>query len=126
MEKRNVKPSALRSSRAGRRKTKEAMPYKLLIRFTNEQKKYIKDAAAAVGMKRTAYCRDCILKRKIRNKSPAERQFRLTITQGCNNINQIARHLNTEGLNATTHSEVMAMLAWFRQLKDFSYDNTII
>lgn len=125
MAKGKMNPSALQKARMKKRKKTEPMEYKLLIRFTMEQKKFIEDAAASVGMGRTAYCRDCILKRKIRNKSPAERQFRLVLTQGCNNINQIARHLNTEGLNKDTFAEVQAMLTWFRKLKEAANESQI-
>lgn len=42
---------------------------------------------------------------------------------GCNNINQIAHHLNREGLHAETLSKVNAMLAWFREIKNLSNNN---
>ena len=123
MEKRPINPSALRRARKERLKPPQLKSYKLLIRFTAEQKAALEKAAKAVGMRKTDYCRACILRQKIRDKSPVEQHFRLVLTQGCNNINQIAHHLNREGLNAETLSRVNAMLAWFREMKEHSNNN---
>lgn len=125
MQNRPINPSALRRARKEKEKQKPQQPksYKLLIRFTAEQKAVMEKAAKAVGMRKTDYCRACILRQKIRDKSPEEQRFRLVITQGCNNINQIAHHLNRESLHAETLSKVNAMLAWFREIKNLSNNN---
>ena len=121
MQNRPINPSALR--RARKQKPQQPKSYKLLIRFTAEQKAVMEKAAKAVGMRKTDYCRACILRQKIRDKSPEEQHFRLVLTRGCNNINQIAHHLNREGLHAETLSKVNAMLAWFREIKNLSNNN---
>lgn len=123
MGNRQINPSALRRARKERKKPPQPKSYKLLIRFTAEQKAILEKAAKAVGMRKTDYCRACVLRHKIRDKSPEEQHFRLVLTQGCNNINQIAHHLNREGLHAETLSKVNAMLAWFRELKENSNNN---
>lgn len=123
MGNRKINPSALRRARKEKQKPPQPKSYKLLIRFTAEQKALLEKAAKAVGMRKTDYCRACILRQKIRDKSPEEQHFRLVLTQGCNNINQIAHHLNREGLHAETLSKVNAMLAWFRELKENSNNN---
>lgn len=123
MGNRKINPSALRRARKERKKPPQPKSYKLLIRFTAEQKALLEKAAKAVGMRKTDYCRACVLRHKIRDKSPEEQHFRLVLTQGCNNINQIAHHLNREGLHAETLSKVNAMLVWFRELKENSNNN---
>lgn len=123
MQNRPINPSALRRARKGKQKPQQPKSYKLLIRFTAEQKAVMEKAAKAVGMRKTDYCRACILRQKIRDKSPEEQHFRLVLTQGCNNINQIAHHLNREGLHAETLTKVNAMLAWFREIKNLSNNN---
>lgn len=123
MGNRKINPSALRRARKERKKPPQPKSYKLLIRFTAEQKAALEKAAKAVGMRKTDYCRACVLRHKIRDKSPEEQHFRLVLTQGCNNINQIAHHLNREGLHAETLSKVNAMLVWFRELKENSNNN---
>lgn len=123
MEKKQINPSALRRARKEKLNPPQPKSYKLLIRFTAEQKAILEKAAKAVGMRKTDYCRACVLRHKIRDKSPEEQHFRLVLTQGCNNINQIAHHLNREGLHAETLSKVNAMLAWFRELKENSNNN---
>lgn len=123
MEKKQINQSALRRARKEKLNPPQPKSYKLLIRFTAEQKAILEKAAKAVGMRKTDYCRACVLRHKIRDKSPEEQHFRLVLTQGCNNINQIAHHLNREGLHAETLSKVNAMLAWFRELKEHSYNN---
>ncbi len=123
MQNRQINPSALRRAGQEKRKPLEQKTYKLLIRFTAEQKAVLEKAAKAVGMRKTYYCRACILRQKIRDKSPEEQHFRLVLTQGCNNINQIAHQLNREGLHAETLSKVNAMLAWFREIKNISNNN---
>lgn len=125
MGNRQINPSALRRARKEKEKQKPQQPksYKLLIRFTAEQKAALEKAAKAVGMRKTDYCRACVLRHKIRDKSPEEQHFRLVLTQGCNNINQIAHHLNREGLHAEILSQVNAILAWFREMKEQSNNN---
>lgn len=113
-------PSALRNINKSQKSSDELMSYRLKIRFTEQQKAFIDAAAKSFGMKKTEYCRALILGHRIRDMTQETRKFRLIIANGCNNINQIAWNLNRSGLTEDTYSQVIAMLDWFRQLKENS------
>ena len=57
---------------------KMTMPCRITIRLTEEQMKQVANNAALKGHKPSAYCRQVILGRKVRDLSPDTRSFRQT------------------------------------------------
>lgn len=104
-------------AKAANRKPKPRMTYKLLLRFTQEQHEKIEADAKSLGQRKTAFCRTRILGYKPRDRSPEHEELRRVVIASANNINQIARRLNTGGVDEKIIAEVREMLAWFRQLK---------
>lgn len=131
------KPSTLRKTRQQKSTGKVKMPYRLKIRFTEEQKAKIEADAKSVGLKKTAFARARILSFRILNKSEEEKHFRRVLTNACTNINTIARQLPAlwEAVAAMSDKErhekaediknefciakenILEMLSWFQRMK---------
>lgn len=116
----NVKynQSALIKAKARMRKEREPKTYKLSIRFTPGQISAIRKAARSVGQNTASYCRQIILRRKVKDLSPETREYRNNLIRMGNNLNQIARKLNAHGVDETTMSELGMILNHIRELKE--------
>lgn len=91
---------------------KMTMPCRITIRLTEEQMKLVANNAAQKGHKPSA-----ILGRKVRDLSPDTRSYRQTLTNLGNNLNQLVRHMNTNGSNKNDIAKAMAMVTDIKQLK---------
>ena len=118
MENKKLNPSALLKAKAGMRKKREPKTYKLSIRFTVAQIAAINLAAKSMGQNTASYCRQIILRRKVKDLSPETREYRNNLIRMGNNLNQIARNLNAHGVNETTMSELGMILNHIRELKE--------
>ena len=116
----NVKynQSALIKAKARMRKEREPKTYKLSIRFTAGQIAAIRQAAMSVGQNMASYCRQVILKRKVKDLSPETREFRNNLIRMGNNLNQIARKLNMHGVDEPTMDELRMTLDYIREQKE--------
>lgn len=117
MENQKLNPSALLKAKTGMRKKREPKTYKLSIRFTVAQIAAINLAAKSMGQNTASYCRQIILKRKVKDLSPETREYRNNLIRMGNNLNQIARKLNAHGVDETTMSELGMILNYIRELK---------
>ena len=96
---------------------KMTMPCRITIRLTEEQMKQVANNAALKGHKPSAYCRQVILGRKVRDLSPDTRSYRQTLTNLGNNLNQVVRHMNTNGSNKSDIAKAMSLITDIKQLK---------
>jgi len=111
-------PSALLKAKAEKRRKREPKTYKMSIRFTTGQIAGISQAAKAMGQNMASFCRQIILKKKVKDLSPETREFRNNLIQIGNNLNQIARKLNAHGVDEPTMSELRMTLDYIRELKE--------
>ena len=118
MENQKLNPSALLKAKAGMRKKREPKTYKLSIRFTVAQIAAINQAAKSMGQNTASYCRQIILRRKVKDISPETREYRNNLIRMGNNLNQIARKLNSHGVDESTMSELGMILNHIRKLKE--------
>lgn len=118
MENQKLNPSALLKAKTGMRKKREPKTYKLSIRFTVAQIAAINLAAKSMGQNTASYCRQIILRRKVKDLSPETREYRNNLIRMGNNLNQIARKLNAHGVDETTMSELGMILNHIRELKE--------
>ena len=118
MENQKLNPSALLKAKTGMRKKREPKTYKLSIRFTVAQIAAINQAAKSMGQNTASYCRQIILRRKVKDLSPETREYRNNLIRMGNNLNQIARKLNAHGVDETTMSELGMILNYIRELKE--------
>ena len=88
---------------------KMTMPCRITIRLTEEQMKQVAN--------NSAYCRQVILGRKVRDLSPDTRSYRQTLTNLGNNLNQLVRHMNTNGSNKSDIAKAMSLITDIKQLK---------
>ena len=96
---------------------KTTMPCRITIRLTEEQMKQVANIAAMKGHKPSAYCRQVILGRKVRDLSPDTRSYRQALTNMGNNLNQLVRHMNANGANKSDIAKAMSLIADIKQLK---------
>ena len=87
---------------------KMTMPCRITIRLTEEQMKQVANNAALKGHKPSAYCRQVILGRKVRDLSPDTRSYRQTLTNLGN---------NTNGSNKSDIAKAMSLITDIKQLK---------
>lgn len=111
-------PSALLKAKAEMHKKREPKTYKLSIRFTVGQISAINQAAKSMGQNTASYCRQIILKRKVKDLSPETREYRNNLIQLGNNLNQIARKINAHGVDEPTMGELRMILDYIRELKE--------
>ena len=95
----------------------KAVEPKMTMRLTEEQMKQVANNAALKGHKPSAYCRQVILGRKVRDLSPDTRSYRQTLTNLGNNLNQLVRHMNTNGSNKSDIAKAMSLITDIKQLK---------
>lgn len=96
---------------------KATMPCRITIRLTEEQMQQITHNAALKGYKPSAYCRQVILGRKVRDLSPETRKYRQTLINLGNNLNQLVRHMNASGAVKSDIAQAMSLIADIKQLK---------
>ena len=85
-------PSALLKAKAEKRKKREPKTYKLSIRFTAEQIAVIGQAAKSMGHNMASYCRQIILKKKIKGvDEPTMNELRLIL----NDVRELKEQLNS-------------------------------
>ena len=111
MAKRN-NPSALATYQADKYKEKEKPVRSLYISFrvTQDERLSILTEALRVGHSLSDYCRRLCLNRKVKDISEAKRKERRILINMANNCNQIARRINTEGVNPRTVAAVEQLL----------------
>ena len=71
-----------------------------------------------MGQNTASYCRQIILKRKVKDLSPETREYRNNLIQLGNNLNQIARKINAHGVDEPTMGELRMILDYIRELKE--------
>ena len=111
MAKRN-NPSALARYQADLNKEKERPIRSLYVSFrvTQDERLSILTEARRVGHSLSDYCRQLCLKRQVRDMSETARKERRIFINMANNCNQIARRINTEGVNPRTMAAVEQLL----------------
>ena len=63
------------------------------------------------------FCRSRALHQRIRDMTEETRHFRLVITQGCNNLNQIARHFNKDGVSRELIEQVKQQILFLQEIR---------
>ena len=105
-------PSALARYQADKNKDKVKPVRSLYISFrvSQDERLSILTEALRVGHSLSDYCRQLCLKRKVKDISEAVRKERRILINMANNCNQIARRINTEGVNPRTVAAVEQLL----------------
>lgn len=111
MAKRN-RPSALARYQADMKKDKRKPIRSLYVSFrvTQDERLSILTEARRVGHSLSDYCRLLCLRNKVMDMSETARKERRILINMANNCNQIARRINTEGVNPWTVAAVEQLL----------------
>ena len=80
------------------------------FRVTQDERLGILTEARRVGHSLSDYCRLQCLKRQVKDMSETARRERRILINMANNCNQIARRINTEGVNPQTVAAVEQLL----------------
>lgn len=115
---RNKTPSALARYKDGKRKQRPHRTLYVSFRVTRDEKAAILANAMQSGHKPSDFCRLRCLKQPVVNISEAARRERRIFINMANNVNQIARHFNTEGANPQTVAELEELLAQIKKQKE--------
>lgn len=116
-KKKGQRPSALSKHYSDSKSRINARRKRITTRYTDEEYDQILQSAKTVKNSLAEYSRACTLRRKIRDKSPEERQLRLALIQGSNNLNQIAKQMNSYGANAKLIAQVVQQIREFQSIK---------
>ena len=105
-------PSALARYQADKNREKQKPVRTLYISFrvSQDERLAILTEAMRVGHSLSDYCRLLCLKRKVKDMSETARKERRILINMANNCNQIARRINTEGVNPLTVAAVEQLL----------------
>ena len=87
-------PSALQNRRK-QKNLEENMTERITFRLTSAEKNQLNRKADSRSIKPSQLCRLIVMRRKIPDHSPQTRQWLRDLIGMKNNINQIARHINT-------------------------------
>ena len=105
------------SYQSDKRKERPHRTEYVTFRVTLDEKKFIHSEAKRMGHSPSDYCRLRCLKQQVINNSDAARKERRIFINLANNVNQIARRINTEGANPRTVAELEWLLDEIRKLK---------
>lgn len=86
-------PSALQRNK---RKLDENLSERITFRLSRSERETLEAKANELGIKLSHLCRLIVMRRKIPDRSPETRQLLRDIIGMKNNLNQIARHINTQ------------------------------
>ena len=111
MAKKTQQPSALAHYQSGKKKERPHRTEYITFRVTPVEKQTILDDARRNGHSPSDLCRLRCLRQKVADMSDEARRERRIFINFANNCNQIARHLNTEGVNSRTVEELEQFLA---------------
>ena len=96
---------------SGKRKERPHRTEYITFRVTPAEKQAILDDALRNGHSPSDFCRLRCLRQKVADMSDEARRERRIFINMANNLNQIARHFNTEGVNPGTVEELEQFLA---------------
>lgn len=88
-------PSKLDSRRGHGSSAEKNRGERIIFRLSAEEKAGLTEKAARRGLTLSRYCRDAAMRRNIPDHSPETRQYLRDLTGMANNLNQLARHVNT-------------------------------
>lgn len=114
----NQRPSSIAKARWKHKKKPEVKTKKVTFRCTVKEYDTILRSSKIVNNSLAKFCRLSALNHRIRDMTEETRHFRLVITQGCNNLNQIAKHLNKEGINSKLIEQVKQQILFLQKLRD--------
>lgn len=89
-------PSALQRSKRKLNNPHENLSERITFRLSRSERETLGTKANERGIKLSHLCRLIVMRRKIPDRSPETRQWLHDIIGMKNNLNQIARHVNTQ------------------------------
>lgn len=89
----NKQPSALQRNK---RKLDENLSERITFRLSRSERETLEAKASERGIKLSHLCRLIVMRRRIPDHSPETRKWLRDIIGMKNNLNQIARHVNTQ------------------------------
>lgn len=89
-------PSALQRSKRKPNNPVESLSERITFRLSRSEREALEAKAIERGVKLSHLCRLIVMRRKIPDRSPETRQWIHDIIGMKNNLNQIARHVNTQ------------------------------
>ena len=114
---RNNYPPAMVHYQSGKRKKRPHRTEYITFRVTPAEKQAILNDALRNGHSPSDFCRLRCLRQKVTDMSDEARNERRIFINMANNLNQIARHFNTEGVNSRTVEELEQFLAEIHKQK---------
>ena len=114
---RNNYPPAVVHYQSGKRKKRPHRTEYITFRVTPAEKQAILDDALRNGHSPSDFCRLRCLRQKVADMSDEARRERRIFINMANNLNQIARHFNTEGVNPGTVAELKQLMAEIHKQK---------
>lgn len=92
----NKQPSALLRSKRKPNNPVENLSERITFRLSRTERETLEAKANERGIKLSPLCRLIVMRRRIPDRSPETRQWLRDIIGMKNNLNQIARHVNTQ------------------------------
>ena len=89
-------PSALQRSKRKSNNPVENLSERITFRLSRSERETLEAKANERGVKLSHLCRLIVIRRRIPDRSPETRQWLRDIIGMKNNLNQIARHINTQ------------------------------
>ena len=89
-------PSALQRSKRKPNNSVENLSERITFRLSRSERKTLEAKANERGIKLSHLCRLIVMRRRIPDRSPETRQWLRDIIGMKNNLNQIARYVNTQ------------------------------
>jgi hypothetical protein len=114
----NKTPSALATYKDGKRKDRPFRSLYVSFRVTSDEKAAILANARLSGHKPSDFCPLRCLKQPVVNISEAARRERRVFINMANNINQMARRINTEGAHPRLVAELEQLLDNIKKQKE--------
>ena len=116
MERNNYPPATVHYQSGKRKKRPHRTEY-ITFRVTPAEKQAILDDALRNGHSPSDFCRLRCLRQKVTDMSDEARNERRIFINMANNLNQIARHFNTEGATPRTMAELEQLMAKIHKQK---------
>ena len=116
MERKNHPPAVVHYQSGKRKKRPHRTEY-ITFRVTPAEKQAILDDALRNGHSPSDFCRLRCLRQKVADMSDEARRERRIFINMANNLNQIARHFNTEGATPRTMAELEQLMAKIHKQK---------
>ena len=114
---RNNYPPAVVHYQSGKRKKRPHRTEYITFRVTPAEKQAILDDTLRNGHSPSDFCRLRCLRQKVADMSDEARRERRIFINMANNLNQIARHFNTEGVNPGTMVELEQLMTEIHKQK---------